>query len=156
MAKPAPEETPRMNGLASSFRVTAWKTAPDSARFRPTNAATSTRGIRMLQTTSVGFESSYSVAMPSDAASPSPSRSVASTFGSVQTTGSNTAPHAVASDIENVPKLTCTSAARRATANEAAQNPTSVASNQSNRPARRLAASASAAIGHHPSVHAGV
>jgi hypothetical protein len=48
--RPAPEETPRMNGLASSFRVTAWKMAPETARFMPTMAATMTRGRRMFQT----------------------------------------------------------------------------------------------------------
>jgi hypothetical protein len=47
-----------MNGLASSFRVTAWKIAPETARFMPTMIATNTRGSRMFQTIRVSVASS--------------------------------------------------------------------------------------------------
>jgi len=49
-----------MNGLASSFLVTAWKMAPETPRFIPTMAATNTRGRRMFQTMSVPCASSGS------------------------------------------------------------------------------------------------
>ncbi len=51
-----------MNGLASSFLVTAWNIAPETARHIPASTATITRGIRMFHTMSVRFGSSGSSA----------------------------------------------------------------------------------------------
>jgi hypothetical protein len=101
---------------------------------------------------SVGFARSYAVVKPSALAAPSPSSSVASTSGRSQTAGSNTAAHAVANDIGNVPKRTCTSPARTVSATETAQKPTSIGSSQPSR-LREATLSVSAATPNSLRVH---
>ncbi len=103
-ASPAPWLTPRMYGLASSLRVTAWKIAPDTARFAPTKMPTKTRGRRRLQMTVVVLFRFAS------AGTLWPSRNAPSTSGWVRTFGLKTACHACGSVVEYAPKLTCTSA----------------------------------------------
>ena len=99
---PAPEETPRMNGLASSFLVIAWKIAPDTARFIPTSIPTNTRGSRMFQT--IRLSRLISGNSP-------PNRNAFHTCPFNRTFGSKTALHACVKVIEYAPKLTCTSPA---------------------------------------------
>ena len=48
-ARPAPDEMPMICGSARGLRMTAWRIAPDKARFAPTRAPVRVRGRRIFQ-----------------------------------------------------------------------------------------------------------